>query len=636
MEDGVTAISDAPAYAKPEVDPEAEAEVIAELVKMFEEADEATHEAREKAERDRDYYDGKQWTAAEESALRKRGQPVVTFNRIQRKVNFLKGLEAQTRKDPKAFPRTPDDSGAAQAATDALRFVCDDNDWDQIRSDAFEAIIVEGTGAVMIGARNCKHGVDPQITAIPWDRFWYDPHARRADFSDAAYMGIVTWMDIEDARARWPEAGEIIDETLTTARDTTTYDDRPKFQMWADYKRKRIRIIEAYYKRDGRWMACTFTKSGHLIPPGPSPYLDEERRPDNPIRAISAYVDRDNNRYGEVRAMISPQDEVNKRRSKGLHLINSRQMRISRTAQIEASVAKREFAKPDGVLIADSGEVEMIPTGDMAAANFQMLQEAKAEIDLLGPNAALAGKNENDASGRAILAQQQGGMVEVALLMDRLRMLSLAVYRACWARIRQYWNGPRWIRVTDDVRNPRFVGLNQPQTVLQVAAERLAGDPAAPAKLALIARDPAAHQPLHIANQVTELDVDIVIDEGMDTPTVQSEQFDTLTKLAPALINMPLPVIEIIIQASSLRDKDKLLEIVKQVAMTQNSPQAQQEEAIEKQVSLRRAAAEIQKIESEAAKNAADAEARRAGAAPDLMRAQAMASEEARAAGAGL
>ena len=56
----------------------------------------------------------------------------------------------------------------------------------------------------------------------------------------------------------------------------------------------------------------------------------------------------------------------------------------------------------------------------MAAANFQMLQVAMNEVDLLGPNAALSGKNENDMSGRAILAQQQGGMVEVARMFDRL------------------------------------------------------------------------------------------------------------------------------------------------------------------------------------------------------------------------
>ena len=72
-------------------------------VRRFEEAEDASRPAREKAERDRDYTDGKQWTSAEEEAMRKRGQPVVTFNRIQRKVNYLKGMEAQTRKDPRSM-----------------------------------------------------------------------------------------------------------------------------------------------------------------------------------------------------------------------------------------------------------------------------------------------------------------------------------------------------------------------------------------------------------------------------------------------------------------------------------------------------------------------------------------------------
>jgi len=52
------------------------------------------------------------------------------------------------------------------------------------------------------------------------------------------------------------------------------------------------------------------------------------------LKAVSAYIDRDNNRS------VSPHDdfaadEINKRRSKGLHLINSRQLRVSRLAEVE-------------------------------------------------------------------------------------------------------------------------------------------------------------------------------------------------------------------------------------------------------------------------------------------------------------
>jgi hypothetical protein len=580
-------------------------------VKRFEEAEQSTRDARKLAERDRDYYDGKQWTSTERSALEKRGQPVVTFNRIQRKVNYLKGLEAQSRKDPKAFPRTPGDDGSAQAATDAIRYVCDDCNWDQKRSEAFENIIVEGSGAIFVGGRDDKQGIDPYLIHIPWDRHYADPYSRRPDFSDAAYQGIVQWQELDDILSAHPERKDIIESTLAASKDTDTYDDRPKERMWADYSRKRIRVCEEYYLEGGKWMCATFTGGGYLKDPEPSPYLDEDGKPECPIKAISAYIDRDNNRYGEVRAMISPQDEINKRRSKGLHAINSRQLRISPAVSIsngqsDATAIKRELAKPDGVFFGEKDQVEVLQTGDMAAANLQLLQEAKAEIDLLGPNAALAGKNENDSSGRAILAQQQGGMIEVALLMDRLRSLSLSVYRAIFARVKQYWQDERWIRVTDDERNLKWVGLNQPKTMIQMAAEKLEGDPQAEAKLQLIARDPRSQMVMEVQNPVAEMDVDIIIDEGMDTPMVQAEQFDTLTKMMPSLMQLPPPYAKLLIQASSFRDKDKLIEIVEQ--MEAPDPMAQQMQQAQSQLEMQNAEAAIDKTRSEAEKNRAQAQ----------------------------
>lgn len=593
---------------------------VTEMVRRFEEAENSTSQARADSERDCDYYDGKQLTAAERAALVKRGQPPVIFNRIQRKVNYLKGLEAQTRKDPKAFPRTPNDDGSAQAATDALRYVCDDQDWDAKRSSAFEDMLKPGTGVVMVGAQQTRDGIDPAIVHIPWDRFYYDPYAARVDFADAAYMGVVTWMDASEAKRKFPDRAEYIDATLANTRSSDTYDDKPRHSLWADPKRKRVRVLEEYYLEGGVWHYCLYTKAGFLIDPQPSPYLDEDGQPECPIKAISAYVDRDNNRYGEVRAMISPQDEINKRRSKGLHLISSRQTRVSRATGMEASAIKRELAKPDGVIFAEEGEVEVLQTGDMAAANFQMLQEAKAEIDLLGPNAALAGKNENDASGRAILAQQQGGMIEVALLMDRLRHLSLAVYRSVWARIKQYWTEARWIRITDDERNLRWVGLNQPRSMLQVAQERLQGDPQAEMKLAMLARDPMAQMPVEMQNPVAEMDVDIIIDEGMDSVTAQAEQFDMLTKMMPAMTQLPPEALELLVTASSLRDKDKLLKIIEGMKQQAAQPNPQQQAAMQLEMADKQA--DIRKKESEAVENIASAEAKRAGVVADMMTAQ--------------
>ncbi len=602
---------------------------VTDLVKQFEESEDATRDARKLSERDRDYRDGKQLTADEEETLRKRGQPPVIFNRIQRKMDYLSGLEKQTRKDPKAFPRNPDDEDAANAATDGIRYVCDSAKWDSVRSDAWDNLLCEGTCAVLVGHKQTPKGIEPHLENIAWDRYFYDPHSAKADLSDKAYDGIVTWMDVDRAKTKWPDGEDAINETWMKSKDSDTYDDKPKYNMWSDYKRKRVRVVEQYYLKQGIWHRCVYTEAGHLEAPAPSPYIDENGQPENPIKSVSLYVDRDNNRYGAVRVLISPQDEINKRRSKGLHLITMRQIRASRAVDSDPEVIRREMAKPDGIVMAEEGEFEILPSNDMAAANLQLLQEAKNEIDLLGANAAMAGKNESDMSGRAILAQQQGGMVEVARMFDRLRHLSLDVYEAIWNRIRQFWTAEKWVRVTDTDRSIRFVGLNQPVTMQQLAQEVMQGDEAAMKTAAKIVGEELlqaalqqdeqaltilgsfvqqnAQQVVEVRNEVGSIEIDIVIDEGMDTPTVQSEQFDAIVKMMPALgpAAQTPQFIQMIIQASQLRDKDKLAKMLDNPPDPTQVQQQQQQEAI----AVAGATAEIEKTQSETAKNVATAQA---------------------------
>lgn len=596
---------------------------LSQYVRDFEAAEDATSDARKLAERDADYFHEKQWTSEERSALEKRGQPAVTFNRIKRKVNSLQGLEKQTRKDPKAFPRNPDDEDAARAATDALRYVCEDSRWDDKRSECALELAVQGTCAVMVGVRQIKGGFDPDIRRIAWDRFYYDPHSSEFDFADAKFMGVVVWMDLDDAVSQYPDAKDILESTWKTARETETYDDRPKWNLWADYKRRRVRLCEHYYNTPEGWQFCIFTKGGFVTEPAPSPYVGDDDLPECPIKAVSLYVDRDNNRYGEVRTMIGPQDEINKRRSKALHLISQRQVRVSLNYSGEAEAVRKEMARPDGVLIGEPGDVEILPTNDMASANLQLLQEAKAEIDLLGPNAALAGKNEANMSGRAIMAQQQGGMVESATYLDRLRVLSLSVYRSVWCRVRQFWKDERWIRVTDNESNVRFVGLNKPVTMIEALAKQMglekgdlpklreaaANDPQAAQmlqQLEAFSADPRSQQVVGHENSVTELDVDIMVDEGIDTPTAAAEQFETLAKMIPGMgaVGQAPWVIEMLIQASSLRNKEAILEKMKEAQQQGPSPEQQAMQ----QLQMAGAQAEVEKTQSETAKNVATTE----------------------------
>ena len=100
------------------------------LKKMVDNSIDTTQDARALSERDRDYYDGHQWTAAEQAVLNARSEPMITNNRIKMKVDGMVGIEQRSRVDPKAYPRNQADEQAADVITKALLYVDDKTDFD--------------------------------------------------------------------------------------------------------------------------------------------------------------------------------------------------------------------------------------------------------------------------------------------------------------------------------------------------------------------------------------------------------------------------------------------------------------------------------------------------------------------------
>lgn len=599
-------------------------------IAWFRDAESTTARAREASERDRDYYDNKQLTEKQKKALAKRGQPPVIINRIKRKIDFLRGVEMQQRSDPRAYPRTPKEEQSAEAATDALRFVVDSTSYPQTRSAVWENLLIEGFGGCIVRVKErapkrqalmsgTAMGGRPapeyeiEIEHVPWDRLFYDPHSRRPDFSDARYLGVVLWMDRDEAVEMFPEAEKHFATMMNeAATDSVTYDDRPKWTEWADSKRNRVRIVMMHYKEKGSWYWCAFTMGAELES-GDSPYLDEDGDTEPELIMASAYTDRENNRYGVVREMIDPQDEINKRRSKLLHQLTMRQFVYEKGAVADVQHAKAELAKPDGgVEVNPNKFFELLENGAQIQGQFELLQEAKNEIDLLGPNASMAGKDPKDQSGRAIIAQQQGGYIEIGPLMDRLRDFNVRVYRAIWNRVRQFWTDERWIRVTDDERNVRFVALNRVRPAIEVARDRLEQEGMAPDEmqqaLAMLQQQPEAQMPMK-ENDVASMDVDIIVEDAPDTVTIQQEQFETLATMVKA--GVPIPP-DVLIEASQLRNKQEILERMRGGG---DDPQAQQAAQQQQQLQMAGIQAELDKL-------VAEAELKRAQAAKAMRDAQ--------------
>ena len=60
--------------------------------------------------------------------------------------------------------------------------------------------------------------------------------------------------------------------------------------------------------------------------PRVSPYRNSDGETEHPYAWMSCYVDRDGNRYGVVRRYKSLQDEINHRRSRALHMLNTKRV----------------------------------------------------------------------------------------------------------------------------------------------------------------------------------------------------------------------------------------------------------------------------------------------------------------------
>jgi hypothetical protein len=445
-----------------------------------------------------------------------------------------------------------------------LRYIADDNDFQALRSQVFDNMLVEGFGGLEVGLEDDgQGGANITLAHVPWDRIWVDPHCRQPDMLDARYLGIVIWMDRDQLEDMYPDAADVIEGSFA-ADMTSQFRDRPDYMMWTDNNRVRCRVVQCHWSDRNEWYSATFTKAGYLTQPQRSMFKDRKGKSACSLILQSAYIDQDNNRYGMIRDLISLQDEINKRRSKALHLLSVHQVVAEQGAVQDVDEARRQVAKPDGyVEITPGMKFEIENGGDMATGQFQLLQHATSEMQLSGPNAAMSGTDPRELSGRAILAQQAGGAVQNEPLADSLRMWARRVYEMCWMAAREYWTAGKWVRVTDDLQDTRWVGINRPVTLQDELAQMPQQQRAmAMQQLQLQPGDPRLQQVIRVENDITDLDVDITIQEGQDIPAMQQETFQTLVQLAgmqPGLIPG-----DVLIAASSLRDKDAILERMKQ------------------------------------------------------------------------
>lgn len=523
----------------------------------------------------RRYYHGAQWTDAQIKVLKKRKQPISTVNRIGRKIDGVVGLLERLRQDPKAFPRTPGQEQGADIATAVIRYALDAQEWKPKSAEIARDGAIEGIGGLEInltqGDTQDPNDRDIELDIVEPESFFYDPRSKRADFSDARYMGVGKWMDIDLAKEMFPDHADEIDQAIETGTDLSTNPDNEN--KWFNSDRKHIRLVDCWYRHKGEWCYSIFTGSSVLME-GESYLVDEKKKTECKYIMYSGSVDHDGDRYGFVRNMKSSQDSINFKEAKLNHILASRRLIMSNAAVKDVETARREWARTDGVIIVNpGGEVKADDQSFDFAGWSKLLVDSKQEIEGFGPNPQLLGQGSEQQSGRAISLLQQAGIAELGPYIQGFKGWKVRVYRAVLNAIQRHWTAERYIRVTDDDGLAQFIQING----LQV--------------------DPMTGHP-NIVNAIGSLDVDVIIDEGPDSINMMADTYDALIAMASSGAQVPPQVLIELSPGIDGRTKKKLLGYIEQA----------QKPGPAQQIALEGEQAKVKETESKAMLNVAKAQ----------------------------
>ncbi len=534
-----------------------------------------TLDARTLSEKCRDYYDGKQYTSEEARKIEAKGMNPIVVNKTKPKVEGLVGLYDIRRSDPKAYPRTQKHGDAGELVTDALRFVTQNNDFDTIRTDVAENFFIEGYGGAIVDMEEKQGEKWVDIKRIPWDRIGFDTHSRQNDHSDDRWKFIILWKYRAEVMEQFPKLADSIQGQFDTLKNTDqTFEDKPDFgdqTHYIDKENDRIRMVLYFEKYKGEWQMALTVGYDFVIEPMTSPYLDDEGDPTCPIELVSAYIDRDKQRYSETKHILPLQDELNHRRTKYLHFLSQRQTFGTSGDTDIAKAVKRELAKANGHVQLPPGSEwgrthGIIPSNDMSNAQFTLYQDSKSELAATSHQANLSeARGNQQLSGVAVARLQQSDTIEINRQYSRLKGWELRIYRQVLGRIKQHWNKEKWIRVVDDNDKLRWVGFNMPITTQELLEEKINDESeeyfvrrrAAEIYTNMIQdRDERLQETVEVRNPMPELDVDLILDQSFDVINMEEEQFRMLAQFGA---NAGIDLLDLL-EISQIRGKDELIE----------------------------------------------------------------------------
>ena len=544
---------------------------------------------------DHDFYDNIQWDPADAAEVEGRGQMPLVYNEIAPMVDWMIGTERRTRADWKVFPRAEDDVDLADVKTKVLKYVSDINRVPFARSRAFSDAIKGGVGWVDDGPRD-----DPTQDVLyskyeDWRNVLWDSCSYELDLSDARYVFRWRWVDEDIALMMFPDRANQIRQAV---EDAGAFSIEAEEDTWylgeklnertgtlfasgsgvtVDAKRRRIKLIEAQYRKpvptkivaSGPWKGTFFSEKdsayaemiaadgaqivdrvmmrthfavfteAHMLSCEPS-ILRHNRFGLTPIWCYRR--SRDRLPYGAIRRVRDIQQDLNKRASKALFMMNTNQIIADEGAVDDWDQARDEADRPDGLIVKKQGK-EFVIRRDSEAANGQvemMVLDAQSIQKTAGVNNENLGRQTNAVSGAAIEARQSQGAVGTTEPFDNLRLAIQVQGEKQLSLVEQFYTEEKVIRLTGAKGKLDWVKINQPEV--------------------------QADGSVRFINDITSSQGDFVVSEQDYAGTMRQVMLENISRIAGTLPpEVSLRVLTIAMEFSDLPNKNEIVEAFRKI-----------------------------------------------------------------------
>ena len=599
-------------------------------------------DSRHEMIQDNDYYEGYQWTEQEKQELHDRGQTPVVYNQIMPAIDWILGTERRQRVDWHVLPRSQADAEAAEAKTKLLKYIYDINRAGEVMSEAFADAVKGGLGWMECAVRSDMTDDPIFIAHEDWRNIWYDALAKRKDLQDARYVFRSKWVDLETALVMFPDRkGEI---RAQAHMSDTLYEDYTGEGEYSDdvksleeevgqagnintNRRSRVQLIECWYRVPARVqvmrgstlgvldgdifdeedanhqllvqlghastheavrmvMRCMIYSGDVVLQDNRSPYR-HNRFPFIPVWGKRRK--RDNSPFGAVRNLRSPQDDLNKQRSKALYILSSQKIIADRNATDDWETFHEEATRPDGILVKEPNtEVELHSDVQLSSSHVQLMDQDSVYIqEASGVTNENMGRDTNASSGRAILSKQKQGETVTNIYFDNHRSAFQTLGEITLSLAEQFYDEERDIRIASEKQKgtAEWMRINEQQ--------------------------PDGS----IKNDILGRKADFVVSAQDHDESLRQAMFQTLSEMVTRLDpQIGVQLLDMVVEMSDMPQSDELIKRIREINgmpdpyADPNDPEEAQKIEQRRRREARQQELEMQEREAEVAQQKAEAQ----------------------------